>query len=69
MAIVPWSDADDVRLRELARSGIGLVEIAAHMGRTKGAIRARVEKLNIAVARQQNPMQVGKKLSKGETAN
>jgi len=64
MVFIPWSDVEDMRLRELARSGIGMVEIAAHMGRTKSAIRARVEKLNIAVARQQNPMQVGKKLSK-----
>jgi hypothetical protein len=35
--------------------GIGLVEIAARIGRTKGAIRARVEKLNIAVARDSKP--------------
>jgi hypothetical protein len=67
MPPIPWSDAEDVRLRKLARSGIGIVEIAAHLGRTKSAIRARVEKLNIAVARQQNPMQLGK-LSKGATS-
>lgn len=69
MAPVPWTDDNDARLRELARSGIGLAEIASLMGRTKGAVRVRVSKLNLAVARQQNPMQVGKKPSKGTAAN
>jgi hypothetical protein len=60
MASSPWSVTDDDLLRELARSGIGIIEIAAHLDRTKSAVRVRVERLNIPIARQRNPMQLGK---------
>ena len=56
MAPIPWSIDDDKRLRESARSGMGMVEIALHSSRTKSAVRARADKLSIAIARQENPM-------------
>ena len=60
MAPIPWTSDDDDRLRELARSGIGMDEIAAHMNRTKWAVRGRAEKLKIPIARQENAMQRGR---------
>jgi hypothetical protein len=59
-----WSKDDDKRLRELAMSGIGMVEIADCLQRTKSSVRVRAAKLNIAIARQENPMQKGR-LQKG----
>jgi hypothetical protein len=59
MAQTPWTTEDEARLRELARSGLGMDEIAAHMNRTKWAVRSRAEKLRIAIARQENAMQRG----------
>jgi hypothetical protein len=59
MAPIPWTIGDDNRLRELARSGISMIEIAARMNRTKWAIRGRAEKLKIAIAPQENAMQRG----------
>ena len=35
-------------------------EIAAHMNRTKWAVRGRAEKLKIPIARQENAMQRGR---------
>jgi hypothetical protein len=57
MNFVPWSAAEDERLRKLALSGLSLLEIAARMERTKSSVRARTLKMNIAIARDRNPMQ------------
>jgi len=66
MAPTPWSITDEDRLRKLAHSGMGMAGIALQFGRNKSAVRVRAEKLNIRIARQQNPMQVGKR-PKGTT--
>jgi hypothetical protein len=52
----PWSDEDDERLRKLAISGLSLAEIATQMERSKSSVRARALKMNIAIARDRNPM-------------
>jgi hypothetical protein len=57
MTFVPWSPAEDEQLRKLALSGLSLLEIAARMERTKSSVRARALKMNIAIARDRNPMQ------------
>lgn len=51
-----WSDEDDERLRKLAISGLSLAEIAAQMERSKSSVRARALKMNVAIARDRNPM-------------
>jgi hypothetical protein len=56
MKSTPWSSDEDERLRKLARSGLSLVEIADEVGRSKSAVYARAVKLNIAIARDRNPM-------------
>jgi hypothetical protein len=60
MAFEPWSEEEDEQLRKLARSGCGMVEIAQTMERTKSSVRVRAQKLNISIARQENPMQGGR---------
>jgi hypothetical protein len=57
MTFVPWSPAEDEQLRKLALSGVSLSEIAARMERSKSSVRARALKMNIAIARDRNPMQ------------
>jgi hypothetical protein len=54
----PWSPADD---RKLALSGASLSEIAAQMDRGKSSVRTRAVKMNIAIARDRNPMQTAQK--------
>jgi hypothetical protein len=56
MTFVPWSPAEDERLRKLALSGLSLLEIATRMERSKSSIRARALKMNIAIARDRNTM-------------
>ena len=63
MAFVPWSEEEDEQLRKLAKSGIGMAEIALMMQRTKSSVRVRASKLEIAIARQENPMQKGRLLA------
>jgi hypothetical protein len=60
MTFVPWSPANDEELRKLALSGASLAEIAEKVQRSKSAVRTRASKLNIAIARDRNPMQQGK---------
>jgi hypothetical protein len=54
---IPWSDADDRQLRCLALSGISLAEIARQMVRGTSSVGSRALKLEIAIARDRNPMQ------------
>ncbi len=61
MSSGPWSAEDDKQLRELARSGHSLVEIAREMGRKSPLFYTRTTKLKIAVARDRNPMRIGLK--------
>jgi hypothetical protein len=61
MKSIPWSPDDDERLRKLAFSGASMAEIARQMQRTKSAVRTRALKLKIAIAREENPMQKGKR--------
>ena len=55
-----WTAEDDATLRKLALSGIGMSEIAERMSRTKSKVRTRAARLQIAIARSENPMQRGK---------
>jgi hypothetical protein len=63
MAFVPWSEEEDEQFRKLAKSGIGMAEIAQMMQRTKSSVRVRALKLEIAIARQENPMRKGRLLT------
>jgi hypothetical protein len=54
---IPWSDEDDLQLRCLAQSGFSLAQIAQQMVRGKSSVRSRTLKLNVAIARDRNPMQ------------
>jgi hypothetical protein len=56
MTFVPWSPAEDERLRKLALSGLSLAEIARQMERSKSSVRSRALKIKVA-ARDRNPMQ------------
>ena len=67
MGFVQWSDEEDEQLKKLARSGFGMVEIAELMQRTKSSVRARALKLNIAIARQENPMRRGRLAASSRT--
>jgi hypothetical protein len=60
MTFVLWSPAEDERLRELALSGESLAEIAVQMQRNKSSVRTRALKLEVAIARDRNPMLKGK---------
>jgi hypothetical protein len=53
---IPWSDDDDRQLRSLALSGFTLAEIAHQMVRSKSSVRSRALKIEIAIARDRNPM-------------
>jgi hypothetical protein len=46
-----WSLLEDVRLRDLARSGEKLANIAKHLNRSTGSVRVRAARLNIALAK------------------
>ena len=61
MTFIPWSPDEDERLRKLALSGASMAEIAQQMKRTKSSVRTRALKLKIAIAREENPMQKGKR--------
>jgi hypothetical protein len=61
MTFIPWSPDEDERLRKLALSGASMAEIAQQMQRTKSSVRTRALKLKIAIAREENPMQKGKR--------
>ncbi len=61
MTFIPWSPDEDEQLRKLALSGASMAEIAQQMQRTKSSVRTRASKLKIAIARQENPMQKGKR--------
>jgi hypothetical protein len=65
MTFIPWSPDEDERLRKLALSGASMAEIAQQMQRTKSSVRARALKLKIAIAREENPMQKGKRAPRG----
>jgi hypothetical protein len=54
---IPWSDEDDRQLRSLAFSGFSLVQIAHQMVRSTSSVRSRALKIEIAIARDRNPMQ------------
>lgn len=43
----PWAHEDDDWLRHAARSGADIREMSAHLKRSRKAIRARLEKLNL----------------------
>jgi hypothetical protein len=61
MAFIQWSPDEDEQLRKLALSGASMAEIAKQMQRTKSSVRTRALKMNIAIAREENPMQKGKR--------
>jgi hypothetical protein len=57
VTFVKWSAEEDERLRKLALSGASLAQIAEQMLRNKSSVRNRASKLEIAIARDRNPMQ------------
>jgi hypothetical protein len=57
VTFVKWSEEEDERLRKLALSGASLAQIAEQMLRNKSSVRNRASKLEIAIARDRNPMQ------------
>jgi hypothetical protein len=67
VVFVQWSDEEDEQLKKLAGSGFGMVEIADLMQRTKSSVRVRALKLNIAIARQKNPMRRGRLAASSRT--
>jgi len=50
---VHWSLEEDALLRELAKSGESVANIATHLSRSAGAIRNRALRLNLALAKSQ----------------
>ena len=42
-----WSDAEDIQLQELVRSGATVAQIAGRLQRNRGAIRSRIMRLNL----------------------
>lgn len=42
-----WNNRDQERLREMVRSGCSISQIAVELGRTDGAIRARINRLGL----------------------
>jgi hypothetical protein len=57
---IPWSDEEDQYLRDLAKSGLSLTEIAHQMRRGVSSVRGRALKITVAIARDRNPMQTHK---------
>jgi hypothetical protein len=57
VTFVTWSTEEDERLRQLALTGASLAQIAELMRRNKSSVRNRASKLEIAIARDRNPMQ------------
>jgi hypothetical protein len=57
VTFVKWSEEEDERLRKLALSGASLAQIAEQMLGNKSSVRNRASKLEIAIARDRNPMQ------------
>jgi hypothetical protein len=51
---IPWSTDDDQRVRDLARSGLILGEIAIRMNRSISVIHKHAGKLNVAIASDRN---------------
>lgn len=47
-AYAEWSAADEARLRELHARGWGIDALAVVVGRTPGAVRARLRRLSLA---------------------
>ena len=66
---VPWSADDDQQLRSLALSGLSLTGIAQEMRRGTSSVRNRALKLNIALARDRNPMTKPLRLPPGFRSN
>jgi F-box protein 18 (helicase) len=46
-AFMPWTRELDSELRKMFDEGVSVYKIAKHFGRTKGAITARLEKLEL----------------------
>lgn len=53
---VPWSTDDDQRVRDLARSGLGLGDIAIQMNRSVSVIHRHAKMLNITIASDRSGM-------------
>ncbi|MEN0050798.1 MAG: hypothetical protein AAF806_27270, partial [Bacteroidota bacterium] len=46
-AYKPWTRTLDLKLTKMYTDGLSIKDLAQYFGRTKGAIRSRLEKLNI----------------------
>jgi hypothetical protein len=51
-----WTSGDDERLRQLVISNASVIDIAADLGRTVKAVRARALRLHIALGRSRFPV-------------
>lgn len=47
-AYMPWTDEQDEKLTVMFCEGVNIKDISKHFGRTKGAIRSRIKKLELA---------------------
>jgi DNA-binding IclR family transcriptional regulator len=55
MSGILWSPDEDDRLRNLARSGLSVTEIAHELGRNRTSVYRRAAKLKIVIARDRKP--------------
>jgi hypothetical protein len=60
-----WLPADDEWLRKLAAAGASLRQIAAQIGRSMSSVRTRALNLDVAIARDRNPMKGPQRPSAG----
>jgi hypothetical protein len=51
-----WTSGEDERLRQLVISNASVIDIAADLGRTVKAVRARALRLRIALGRSRFPV-------------
>jgi hypothetical protein len=65
MSTGPWSPDEDERLRNLARSGFSLTEIALELQRRKSSVHGRATRLKIAMARDRNATPITRQVELG----
>jgi hypothetical protein len=51
-----WTSGEDERLLQLVISNVSVIDIAADLGRTEKAVRARALRLRIALGRSRFPV-------------
>jgi DNA-directed RNA polymerase specialized sigma24 family protein len=56
-AYAPWTEDDDRKLEQSCRSGVSILELANLFGRTRGAIKSRIKKLNLKCRQEYAPVE------------